>query len=598
MQASSTRPAGPSLERRLPLFVFALLFAVIAGDTAVTYGETRVNAEREAFEHLRHVSVQLAASARMSVTQRLTVIRGVAADSGIRAFLATPDSAHAPQALAALRQLARPSDSVTVAEIWSAGGSRRATTAPQLPPESVETKALISRLGRMRSDSAIIGPFYRLHDSTFFWAGSPVGTASRPPGYVLERRKLAGDTSAERRVRGLVGPDLRVYFVDEPGRYWNAVTGAPVAAPTAMATMSDAPDLMTYSRAPGERIVARREPVLGSRLAVVAEQPYASILDRPSAFLRRNALVALALLTASALLSWIIGRRITRPLVALDAGDEVGRLARTFNTMAESIARSRTDLERQVDESRELARRLDEANRAKSDFLAVMSHELRTPLNAIGGYLDLLDLGVQGPLTEAQRQSVSRMRHNQQQLLRVITSILDFTHVDSRRMAYEMTAVPVGTVLHETEERVEQQVRAKGLRYHCEHCSDDVVVWADRTRLQQVLFNLLLNAVRFTPAGGAVTVSVDASSEVVSIQVRDTGIGIPDEQLEAIFEPFVQAETGLTRRYEGAGLGLTLSREFAHGMGGDLTVESVKGRGTTFTLLLSRPRAARRELAS
>jgi signal transduction histidine kinase len=603
-----------SLERKLPVLIFGLLLAVVSAQTWSAYREVRSAAEMQALERLRRVGAQLAASSRTSLTQRGVLERRVASDAAILAFLLAPaDSARAREARRALQQLTPPRDSVTIAELWTAGGSRLLTTAPNLPPETREVLALTAR---MRDDSARFGRFYRSRDSTFFWSGAPVRRGAATLGYVLERRKLAGDSAAERRVRDLIGSDVRLYFASERGEFWNAITGVPAAAPPTPDTLADAPDLVTYVREGRERFIARREPVLGASLSLVVELPYSDVLDRPAAFLRRNALVAVLLLLLGTLVASIISRRLARPLAELDAAaealrtgehgrrvqsgrfDEVGRLARTFNAMAEGIERAQAELEQRVRESEEIARRLDAANRAKSDFLAVMSHELRTPLNAIAGYVDLLELGLHGPLTEEQRRSLERVRENQQQLLRSITSILDFTRVEAREMRYGLRLTRLGDAVRDVEQRLEGQLRGKQLRYRCEGCSEEVVAFADPARLEEVLFHLLANSIRFTPIGGEITISLDESGDTARIRVRDTGVGIPRERLEAVFEPFVQAKTGLTRPASGAGLGLTLSREYARAMGGDLTVESAEGVGTTFTLLLPTRAPAVQGLAS
>src|SRR5918992_4409194 len=532
-----------SLERKLPILIFGLLLAVVAAQTWSAYREVRSAAEMQALERLRRLGAQLAASTRTALTQRGVLERRVASDTAVLAFLLAPaDSARAREAQRALQQLTPRGDSVTVAELWSVAGSRLLTTAPNLPAEPGEALALVAR---MRGDSARFGRFYRSRDSTFFWSGAPVRQGTATLGYVLERRKLTGDSVAERRTRDLVGSDVRLYFTSERGEFWNAITGSPAAAPTSSDTLADAPDLVTYVREGRERFIARREPVFGTSLSLIVELPYSAVLDRPAAFLRRNGLVALLLLLLGTLVASFISRRLVRPLAELDAAaealragaygrrvqsgrqDEVGRLARTFNAMAESIERAQTELEQRVRESEEIAQRLDAANRAKSDFLAVMSHELRTPLNAIAGYVDLLELGLHGPLTDEQRRSLERVRDNQQQLLRSITSILDFTRVEAREMRYELRATRLADAVHDVERRLGAQIRGKRLRYRCEGCSEDIVAFADPARLEEVLFHLLGNSIRFTPVDGEITISLDESGDMARIRIRDSGVGIP-----------------------------------------------------------------------
>jgi PAS domain S-box-containing protein len=228
------------------------------------------------------------------------------------------------------------------------------------------------------------------------------------------------------------------------------------------------------------------------------------------------------------------------------------------------------------------------ANRAKSEFLATMSHELRTPLNAIAGYAELLAMGVRGPVNDDQLRDLTRIRQNQQHLLEIITDILNFSRIEAGRVRYSLAAVPVHDLLARMEGMIEPQARARSIEYRCENTADGLAVIADREKLEQVLINLLGNAVKFTPAGGRITLFAEPVGEKVRLNVRDTGSGIEASQLSSIFEPFVQLEPTLTRTTEGAGLGLAISRELARGMGGDIGVTSEPGVGSTFSVELPR----------
>ncbi|MDB4950237.1 MAG: ATP-binding region ATPase domain protein [Gemmatimonadetes bacterium] len=229
----------------------------------------------------------------------------------------------------------------------------------------------------------------------------------------------------------------------------------------------------------------------------------------------------------------------------------------------------------------------DEANQAKSAFLATMSHELRTPLNAIGGYTQLLEMGVRGPVTDIQREDLDRIRRAQERLLGLINDVLNFAKLEAGRVEFEMAEVELGGLMRQVEELVEPQVAARGLVYR-RAGGPPLRVLGDPDKLQQVLLNLLSNAAKFTEPGGEVSVEWDEDGESVAIRVRDTGIGIPADKLDDVFEPFVQVDPDLTRTRYGTGLGLSISRELARGMGGDLTAASRPGAGSTFTLTLRR----------
>jgi PAS domain S-box-containing protein len=231
----------------------------------------------------------------------------------------------------------------------------------------------------------------------------------------------------------------------------------------------------------------------------------------------------------------------------------------------------------------------EEANQAKSRFLATMSHELRTPLNAIGGYVQLMELGIHGPVTDDQLRALDRIARSQRHLLRLINDVLSLARIEAGQVEYTLESVPIGEVVASVTPMVEPQMASAGLALEAS-IPPHLVACADRDKMQQVLINLLGNAVKFTPKGGRVTVAArhDERARTVLVSVSDTGIGIPPERLGSVFERFVQLEEGHTRRAEGTGLGLAISRDLARGMGGDLTVESTPGVGSTFTLSLPR----------
>jgi PAS domain S-box-containing protein len=235
------------------------------------------------------------------------------------------------------------------------------------------------------------------------------------------------------------------------------------------------------------------------------------------------------------------------------------------------------------------ARRVaEEANRAKMEFLAVMSHELRTPLNAIAGYAELIDLGIHGPVTDEMRVALSNIQRSQRHLLGLIDEVLTFARLDSGRSHLCLALVDVDEVVRGAEPLVRPQMVERTLEYAHHGASTPAVANVDRERVEQIVINLLSNAIKFTEPGGTITTQVEATGASVVVRVADTGIGIAPEKLMDIFEPFVQADSTLTRTRSGAGLGLAIARKLARAMDGDLTVESVVGVGTTFTLVLPR----------
>ncbi|MFL5509379.1 MAG: PAS domain-containing sensor histidine kinase [Gemmatimonadaceae bacterium] len=263
--------------------------------------------------------------------------------------------------------------------------------------------------------------------------------------------------------------------------------------------------------------------------------------------------------------------------------DEKGRIIRWFgtNTDIEESKRTEEDLRRLTDEALE-------ANRAKSDFLAAMSHDLRTPLNAIGGYAQLIEMGVRGPITDAQKADLERIQRSKSHLDRLVSDVLSFAKLGAGRIELRCEAIKLKPLLGSVVDMIRPQLAEKKLNLAPLAVDPELRITADLDKTQQILVNLLANALKFTPPGGTIALGVAPGDADIAISVSDTGIGIPEEDLERIFEPFAQAKRALVESDAGVGLGLAISRQLARAMGGDLKVTSAVGRGSTFTLTVPR----------
>jgi PAS domain S-box-containing protein len=263
--------------------------------------------------------------------------------------------------------------------------------------------------------------------------------------------------------------------------------------------------------------------------------------------------------------------------------------------LAEQLEETNQELEEALEAAQTAQTAAERASRAKSDFLAVMSHELRTPLNAIGGHTQILEMGLHGPVTDGQREALERIGRAQRHLLGLINNVLNLSRIETGRVEYRIRPVLVSSVVADLASLVQPQFSARQISlvsHMPKSDGTDVYVAADREKLIQILTNLLGNAAKFTPPRGEVEMRLldGPRPDIVVIEVRDSGPGIPADKLELIFEPFVQLERSLTTPTEGAGLGLAISRDLARGMRGDLRAQSVEGKGAR--MLLSLPRAA------
>jgi signal transduction histidine kinase len=274
------------------------------------------------------------------------------------------------------------------------------------------------------------------------------------------------------------------------------------------------------------------------------------------------------------------------------AEEEVHKLNRELELRVASRTAQLASANKVKDEllvsEREAREQAERSNRIKSDFLALLSHEFRTPLQAIFGYTELLAQQIHGPLNELQQRDISRIQHSQQHLLGLINTILEFAKLESGKWP-EIACHPtvMNATLSTLEALVGPHLEERNLHYQYKCADPAVVAQADPAKVQQIVLNLLANAIKFTPPGGSIVVQCGLEPEYVTIDVIDTGRGIPPDKLETIFEPFVQLKSG-GASLNGTGLGLPISRRLAEAMGGSLTATSELGKGSTFTLRLPR----------
>jgi PAS domain S-box-containing protein len=354
-------------------------------------------------------------------------------------------------------------------------------------------------------------------------------------------------------------------------------------APTYLAVLHGPEHVFTLANEAYGELVGHRD-LLGraarDALPEVVEQGFITLLDRVletgEPYVGRE--VAVSLARSSDGVEERFVDFVYIPMVEAD-GTRSGVIAHGTDVTEHVLAR------REAESARKDA---ELANRAKSDFLAAMSHELRTPLNAIAGYVELMQLGIQGEVTDAQRTSLARVRANQQHLLRLINDVLAFAKVEAGQLELDLTPFDAAELLDTILPLVAPQAAAKRIDFAVDECPPGLMATGDLERVRQILLNLVGNAIKFTPPDGTVRLSCRVAGECVAFSVRDNGPGIPDDQQRSIFDPFVQVERRLSNPREGVGLGLAISADLARAMDGSITVESTLGEGSTFTLELPR----------
>ena len=259
---------------------------------------------------------------------------------------------------------------------------------------------------------------------------------------------------------------------------------------------------------------------------------------------------------------------------------------KTFSSQLEERIRAATaDLAEQNTRLQWQSRELEKANRLKSEFLASMSHELRTPINALIGYASLMLDRIYGELTPRQEEGLNRIQGAAQHLLALINDILDLAKIEAGRMPLHLDDVTLADIVTEISQQIEPLVKKKSLSFNVAMPPTPLTLHTDRTKVKQILLNLLSNAVKFTHKGG-IWVTISKDEEDLRFDVRDTGIGIKEADIESMWEDFRQVDQSRTREFGGTGLGLSITRKLVDALGGHVFAESVFGKGSTFTVVL------------
>jgi signal transduction histidine kinase len=359
----------------------------------------------------------------------------------------------------------------------------------------------------------------------------------------------------------------------------------------------------------GRKVFSSWSPIPTLGWAVFVEQPVEEVYGPLYASLFRTSGFLLVGLAMSLVASLLVARRVVRPLetlrngverigagdmnarLELKTGDEIEVLAEEFNRMTENLREAYSGLEQKVENrTHELAlanERLKELDRMKSDFVAHVSHELRTPLTAIKGAVDLILREVAGPLTEKQIHYLSRVRSNTQHLGGLINDLLDLAKIESGRIEVKSSRVSLSGLVHEAVEVLRPVAAGKIIALEATVREPSILVWADRDKINQVLTNLIGNAIKFTPVQGKVTVSASRNGEEsVQVSVSDTGPGVPLDEREKIFAKFYRVAEGNGENSKGTGLGLAIAKALVELHGGKIWVESEPSRGSTFYFTL------------
>jgi signal transduction histidine kinase len=341
--------------------------------------------------------------------------------------------------------------------------------------------------------------------------------------------------------------------------------------------------------------------------AVIVEQPVGEAYEPLYGSMLRTSSLVLVGLVVALLASLFVARRVLGPLELLrkgterigggdldfrlniKSGDEIEVLADEFNKMTEHLSEAHTGLERKVAERTQALtianEKLEEASKLKSQFLANVNHELRTPVSAIIGYARLVLRATEHQIAPLQRENLQDLLHNAERLLSQIDSLLELSKIEAGKMEVHVEQVRVNELIQAAISTIEPTLNGSGVRIIREVAPGIPALNTDREKLKQIILNLLDNAVKFTERG-EIKISAAQQNGSFKLAVSDTGIGIPKEELNKIFEEFHRGDSSSTKNYRGTGLGLAIVKQFANLLGGKVAVESEVGKGSVFTVTL------------
>jgi signal transduction histidine kinase len=618
---------GLSLERKLPLLITTLLVAVLAAGLLFAYVEVRNAATDGGRGRLGLLSASMSNQFEPVISDRLGELRQEATDSALIRYLESRGEEGRAAALSSLERI-----SVGMTRIVVLRDEARRPLLQYIDPADSTFRSLPDRasVGSLH-ESAGAGPLFAVGAAGYYWLSVPIYAGSRVIGWLTEAQRVGSPDYAD-ALRDLLGPGVNVIFGNVDGGPWLELEGGVREPPAEWPFKGPG----RYRDGTGAVWMAHAEELDGTPWRVILEQPREAMLARPTTFLRRSLLGVLALSLLGGLSAWFLSRQITAPVrrlheaseaiahgnydtrIHLHRADELGALAAGFNWMADQVKSSHDALREQYETAHELAGQLETANRqleiafaeaerardeaemanqAKSEFLATMSHEIRTPINAIIGYTDLLHLGLAGPVTPEQQAHLERIRVSGRHLSGLVDQVLDLARVEAGAFRPDRVLASAREAMETAVTVLQPQASIKGVEVtlNC-RMTPELGYLGDPQAVEQILVNLLANAIKFTEPGGRSSLSCGLRDGPIEgqehdgrwayIAVEDTGVGIPPEQRDRIFEPFVQVDSGYTRRHGGAGLGLAISLRLARSMGGELTVESEPGRGSRFTLWL------------
>lgn len=588
-----------SIQYRLPLFICILLTTVVLVFSWFSYLGVKDAAMATGTERLTTLVDKLSVIFKGSVDQFAAATAKVSLDSTVKEYLNSPRSETRLKTLVLFRDFLKKDTTNKGIELLNdkresvlrAGGTRFPVKPGILYTDAVASKQNFSGVGRI-----IV-----LNKQMYFPVLVSVVSQSKVLGYIVNWKHLYATQQSIDQFGQLLGSNGKVYFGNDDGVFWTNLI-KPVPKPPV--SLSQLHKVALYSRMPGEPLLGSARKIANSRWLVLVELSGASFQETADNFLKRVITIGLLLIAAGSLGAWLMSRNITRPLkelgraasaiadgnysvfVHVDRQDELGKVAESFNIMSVRVRAAQENLEQQVEQTiKELQSAITdiedqkESDKKKDEFISIASHELKTPLTTIKAFFQLAAKEISPDSKPF--QLVGNASRQLMRMERLIGDLLDVSKINAGKMQYYLEDFNFQDLLTEATGSVQEIYPDHQLVLER---NVSATVTADRHRIEQVIVNLLTNAIKYSPGKNKVLIYSELRGSFLYVSIEDFGIGIAEKHFGELFSRFYRVD--FEHRFQGLGLGLFISAEIIKRHGGSIHVQSKQGKGSVFTFQL------------
>jgi signal transduction histidine kinase/ActR/RegA family two-component response regulator len=583
-----------SIQQRLPLFICLLLLIVIVIFSWTSYVGVKEASLETGRERLHTLTDQLSNMFQQSAQSIMTTTRTVARQEEIKRYLQSNKNKPDNEALKALEKLRTDSLSVLV-QLWNKNHVNVLSSGVPGVSLSINLDSAFSTPSLLH-DSAVVGKMYAIRDTIYYPIIAVVSDERQITGYIVSWKRVHATQQALEQFYGLMGAQSKLYFGNIDGGFWTDLINV---VPTPPVTKTDINKIKEYTVNGTNAVMATIHPIPNTSWLIVVEFSKQKVLETANRFLYKIIIIGAILVIIGIFIAASMSRNITNPLhkltaaayaitegdysasVEIERKDELGKLALAFNTMASQVRSAQYDLEEKVQERTTELEKVKEAaeraNQSKTRFLSSMSHEIRTPLNGILGFTEILSKTSLS--REEEQEYLMHIKTAGELLSKLIGDILDLNKIEEGKLSLENESFNFKEFIESSLYPYKFQINENGVDFILEidEAIPDYII-SDRHRIHQLLVNLIGNSVKFTKKGQiGIKIAgekIDEENFVIRMSVCDTGIGIPPDKFEKIFESFTQANETISRNYGGSGLGLAIVKHLVTVMNGKINVIS------------------------